>query len=176
MTSSNQERGPDIHHHTNVTLGSSKGWNVLVTFMLVAGIVVIGYQLSLGPWAELTATGISMFAITMITMSFKAGILKMPEVDANDDLAFTKSTLRRIYEELQQAIVNSSLLRIFFFALGYTLGFLLLRAAVGAGLSVLDSMWIAVGVGLLAGAAVVAQDKIFAAMRKMRTKKGQRAN
>lgn len=166
---------PEYHIHNTVALGGAKGWNVLTTFLVVGGIVVIGYQLSLGPWAEITATAISMFIVTLVSMAFKAGILRLPEIaPEEDDLAFTKSTLRRIYDEIQAAIVKSSVLRLVFFAAMYTAGFLVLRAVVAFGLGALNSMWMAIGVGLIAGAAVIAQDQIWAWIRRMHVKKGRK--
>ncbi|WP_281873174.1 hypothetical protein [Brachybacterium paraconglomeratum] len=138
--------------------------------MAVAGLTAIGYHLSLGPLAEVVATGISMFLVTLIGYMFKAGILNLPEKQ-DDDLAFTKSTLRRIYDEITAAIVNSSMPRLILFALLYTGGFLALRAAVSFGLGLLTSLWMAIGVGLLIGAAVVAQDQIWAWIRTRMLKK-----
>lgn len=93
-----------------------------------------------------------------------------PEKD--DDLAFTKSTIRRIYDEIQRAIANSSLFKLVLWAALYTAGFMLFRTGVAALLGMLNSMWMAIGVGLLAGAVVVGQDQILSWARKAMTKKG----
>lgn len=163
----------DTHIHNTIEVGGNRIWSILTTLLTVAGIVVIGYQLSLGPWAEVTATGISMFLVTLVGYMFKAGILRLPETkDTEDDLAFTKSTLRRMYDEIQGAIVKSSVFRLVLFAAGYTAIFLILRALVAFGLGALSSLWMAVGVGLLAGALIIAQDRIWALIRRMQAKKG----
>lgn len=167
-----RQPAPEVHVHNSVSMGGSKAWQVLTTMLLVGGLTAIGYQLSLGPYAEVTATGISMFILTLISLCFRAGILRLPETKGDDDLEFTKSTLRRIYDEIQMAIVKSSVLRLVAFAAVYTVGFLIMRAVVAFGLDLLNSMWMAIGVGLLVGAAVVAQDKIWEFVRKMQVKKG----
>lgn len=163
---------PEVHVHNSLRMEGSKIWQILTTMLLVGGLVAIGYQLSLGPYAEITATGISMFVLTLVSLCFRSGILKLPETRGEDDLEFTKSTIRRIYDEIQQAIANSSVLRLVIFAAIHTAGFLLMRGVVGFGLDLMNSMWMAIGVGLLAGAAVVAQDKILAAIRRMQATKG----
>lgn len=160
---------PEIHVHNS--FGGGRGWNILVTLLLVSGLTAIGYQLSLGPLAEIVATGMTMFLTTLIGYMFKAGILRLPEKE-DDDLAFTKSTLRRIYDELTAAIVKSSLFRLVLFAGAYTAGFLILRTVIAFGLGLLNSMWMAIGVGLLVGGALVAQDEILAWLRKVNVRKG----
>lgn len=171
---SNRATSPEVHVHNVVRLDSSRAWNIAITLMVVAGLTAIGYQLSLGPLRDVVATGISMFLTTLISMMFRAGILRLPERrPEDDDLAFTKSTLRRVYDEVQLAIVKSSLVRLVLFAAGYTAGFLVLRAGVDFGLGLLTSLWMAVGVGLLVGAAIVAQDQIWAWIRTLHNKKGR---
>lgn len=162
---------PEIHVHNS--FGGNRGWNIAVTLLAMAGITAIGYQLSLGPLAEIVSTGMTMFLVTLVGYMFKAGILRLPDKQ-DDDLAFTKSTLRRIYDELTAAIVKSSVLRLVLFAAAYTAGFLILRSIVGFGFSLMTSMWMAIGAGLLLGAAVVAQDQILAWLRTLNTKKGRK--
>lgn len=163
---------PEVHVHNTVSLGGARGWNILVTFLLVAGMTAIGYQLSLGPLKEVVATGISMFLTTLVGYMFKAGILRLPEKQ-DDDLAFTKSTLRRVYDELTAAVVKSSLPRLVLFALAYTAAFLVLRAGVSFGLGLMTSLWMAIGVGCIIGGLVVAQDQVLAWIRTLQTKKGK---
>lgn len=162
----------EVHVHNTVSLGGNRGLNILVTLLLVAGLTAIGYQLSLGPLKEVVATGIAMFLTTLVSYMFKAGILRLPETQ-DDDLAFTKGTLRRIYDELTAAIVKSSLPRLILFAAIYTAGFLVLRAGVSFGFGLLNSLWMAIGVGLILGALVVAQDQVLAWLRTLQTKKGR---
>jgi|JI8StandDraft_1071087.scaffolds.fasta_scaffold194968_2 hypothetical protein len=163
---------PTVHVHNAIRLDNGRGWNVLVTFLLVAGLTAIAYQLSLGPLADVVATGLAMFTTTLVTFMFRAGILRLPETQGPDDLAFTKSTLRRIYDELTAAIVNSSMPRLILFAAVQTAAFLIFRAAVAFGLGLLSSMWMAIGVGLIAGALVVAQDQIWSWVRGSMVKRG----
>lgn len=162
----------ETHVHNIIKVGGGRGWNVLITFLLVAGITAIGYQLSLGPLADVVSTGIAMFLTTFVTYMFRAGILRLPETQGEDDLEFTKSTVRRIYDELTAAIVNSSMPRLILFAAVQTAAFLLFRAAVAFGLGLMSSLWMAIGVGLIAGALVVAQDQIWAWVRASMLKKG----
>lgn len=160
---------PQIHIHN--AHGGGKGWNILVTLLLVAGGTAIGYHLSQGPMADDVATGMTVMLSTLVTSMFKAGILRMPEKEG-DDLAFTKSALRRIYDELTEAVVNSSVLRLVMFAVVHAVAFLLLRAVIAFGFGLLSSMWMAIGVGLLLGGAVVAQEQIWARLRQLNAKKG----
>lgn len=160
---------PAIHVHNS--FGGARGWNIVITLLAVGGLTAIGYQLSLGPLAEVVATGMTVFLTTLIGYMFKAGILCMPSKQ-DDDLAFTKSALRKIYDELTAAVVKSSVFRLVLFAAAYTAGFLVLRAAVSFGLGLMTSMWMAIGVGLLLGACVIAQDQIFAWLRTLNNKKG----
>lgn len=160
---------PEVVVHNTIKLDGNRGWNIAITLLAVAGVTAIGYQLSLGPLAEVVATGMTIFLTTLVNYMFKAGILNLPEKQ-DDDLAFTKGTLRRIYDEITAAIVKSSVLRLMLFALAYTVGFLLVRAVIAFGLGLMTSMWMAIGVGLLAGAAVIAQSEIFAWLRKLGNK------
>lgn len=161
---------PQVHVHNQIRLGGDRGWNVLITLLTVASITVAAYQLSLGPFADVVATGVAMFAITLTTYMFRAGILSLP-AGADDDLAFTKSTLRRVYDEITTAIINSSMPRLILFAAGQTAAFLVFRAIVAFGLSLLNSTLMAIAVGLGAGAIVVGQDKIWAWVRRSMVKR-----
>lgn len=165
---------PAVNVHNTIKLDGSRGWNIAISLLAVGGLTAIGYQLSLGPLFEVVATGMTMFVVTLVSYMFKAGILRLPEKQ-DDDLAFTKSAMRRIYDELTAAVVKSSMLRLVLFAMAYTAGFLVLRAAIAFGLGLLNSMWMAIGVGLLLGAVFVAQDQIFAWLRTLNAKKGGKA-
>ncbi|GAB3616576.1 hypothetical protein GCM10027416_11330 [Okibacterium endophyticum] len=161
---------PEVHVHNSIKLDSSRVWSVLITLMVSLAIACFGYQLSLGPLREVVATGLSMFLMTLVTLAFKAGILRLPEKQ-NDDLAFTKSTIRRIYDEIQAAIANSSMPRLLVFAAGQTAGFLILRAGVAFAFGLMSSLWMAAGFGLLFGAAVLAQEQIWAWIRTLHNSK-----
>lgn len=155
-----------------IRIEGARGWNILVTLLVTGGLTAIGYQFSLGPFADVVATGTTMFLVTLIGYMFKAGILRMPEKKDEGDLAFTKSTLRRIYDEIQTSIANSSALKLVLFAAGYTFGFLVLRAAMGFMFGLMTNMWVAIGIGLIIGGGIVAQNEILAWLRKLNTKKG----
>lgn len=156
----------------NITVGGNKGWNILVTLFISAGLTILAWRLSLSGFAEMAASGVTIFLVTLIGYLFKAGILRLPERAEDDDLAFTKSTLRRIYDEIQAAIVKSSLLKLVFFAMAYTLGFMVLRAAVAFGIGLLTTWWIALAVGLIIGGLIIAQDQILAWIRQSMVRKG----
>lgn len=161
---------PQVHVHNS--MGGDKGWNILVTLLISAGLTIIAWQLSLSGFAEMAASGVTIFLVTLVGYMFKAGILRLP-VSQDDDLAFTKSTLRRIYDEIQMAIAKSSLLKLVLFALAYTLAFMALRTAVAFGIGLLTTWWIALAVGLIIGGLVVAQDKILAWVRSSMIRKGK---
>ena len=160
------------HIHNHIQLGGNRWMNILITLLVCAGIMVIGWQLSLGPLKDTVATGMSMFAVALITNCFKAGLLKLPAKQGDDDLAFTKSTLRRIYDEIQKAIINSGIVRLVLFAAAYALGFVLLKTSVAWGLGLISSSWMAIGVGLIGGAALVGQEYIWAWFRRSWAKNG----
>ncbi|OYO00728.1 hypothetical protein CGZ95_08890 [Enemella evansiae] len=166
---------PIYENHTHVTIGGARGWNILFTLLVTAGLTVLAYQLSLSGFAEMAASGVSIFLVTLVGYLFKAGILRLPEKGEDDDLAFTKSTLRRIYDEIQQSIARSSMFKLVLYALAYTAGFMILRAGVAFGISLLTSMWVAIGVGLIVGGLVVAQDQILSWIRtSMVKRRGER--
>lgn len=162
---------PQIHVHNSI--GGDKGWNILVTLLISAGLTIIAWQLSLSGFAEMAASGVTIFLVTLVGYMFKAGILRLPVSQHDDDLAFTKSTLRRIYDEIQMAIAKSSLLKLVLFALAYTLAFMALRTAVAFGIGLLTTWWIALAVGLIIGALIIAQDKILAWVRSSMIRKGK---
>ena len=162
----------ETHVHNQINIGDGRGWGILATLLTVTGIVIIGWRLSLGPWHEVVATGLSMFIVTLVTYMFKAGILRLPEAE-DDDLAFTKSTLRRIYDEITAAIVKSSMLRLVLFAAAYTAAFLLLRGAVSFGLAAISSIWMAAGFGVIVAALIIMQDRVLALLRRLGEKKGK---
>lgn len=165
----------------NITVGGNKGRNILVTLCISAGLTILAWRLSLSGFAEMAASGVTIFLVTLVSYMFKAGILRLPEKSEDDDLAFTKSTLRRIYDEIQAAIVKSSLLKLVLFALAHTLGFMVLRAAVALGIGLLTTWWVALAVGLIIGGLIIAQDQILAWVRRSmvrksdETRKGQEA-
>lgn len=154
---------PQIHVHNS--FGGGKGWNILVTLLISAGLTVLAWRLSLSGFAEMAASGVTIFLVTLVGYMFKAGILRLPVSQEDDDLAFTKSTLRRIYDEIQQAIAKSSLLKLVLFAMAYTLAFMVLRTAVAFGIGLLTTWWIALAVGLIVGGLIIAQDQIIAWIR-----------
>lgn len=168
----NESNSPRIENIIRIEGG--RGWSILVTLLVTGGLTAIGYQFSLGPFAEVVATGSTMFLVTLIGYMFKAGILRMPEKSDDDDLAFTRGTLRRMYDEIQMSIANSSALKLILFAAGYTVGFLILRAGMGFLFNLMTNMWMAIGIGLLIGGAIVAQNEILAWLRKLNTKKGRK--
>jgi hypothetical protein len=171
---SNSDSRPEVHIHNAVSFGGGKGWNILVTLFISAGLTIVAWQLSLSGFAEMAASGVTIFLVTLISYMFKAGILRLPEKPEDDDLAFTKSTLRRIYDEIQAAIVKSSLFKLVLFALIYTIGFMVLRTAVAFGIGLLTTWWIALAVGLIVGGLIIAQDQILAWVRaNMVRKAGQ---
>lgn len=159
----------------NITVGGNKGWNILVTLFISAGLTILAWRLSLSGFAEMAASGVTIFLVTLVSYMFRAGILRLPETAEDDDLAFTKSTLRRIYDEIQAAIVKSSLLKLVLFALAHTVGFLVLRAAVAFGIGLLTTWWVALAVGLIIGGLIIAQDQIFAWVRRNMVRKSDEA-
>lgn len=176
MPADGAAQGPtEVHVHNTVAVGGSRGWNILITLLVTAGLTVLAYQLSLSGFAEMAASGISIFLVTLVGYMFKAGILRLPEQPNDDDLAFTKSTLRKIYDEVQTAIVKSSILKLVIFALIYTAGFMILRAAVAFGIGLLTSLWIAIGIGLIIGGLMVAQDQIWSWIRTRMVNKAGRS-
>lgn len=160
-----------VQVHVHNAIGGSKGWNILFTLLITAGLTVLAYQVSLSGFAELAASGVSIFLTALVGNLFKAGVLRLPEKTAGDDLAFTKSTLRRVYDEIQNAIANSGTFKLILFSLAYTVVWLLLRAVVAFGIGLLTTMWVAIGVGLIVGGLVVMQDQIWAWVRSHMTKK-----
>lgn len=156
----------------NIAIGDGRAWNILITLLISGGLTVFAWRLSLSGFKEMAASGVTIFIVTLIGYMFKAGILRLPAAPTDDDLAFTKSTLRRIYDEIQMAIVKSSMLKLVIFALIYSAGFMLLRTAVSVGIGMLTSWWIALGVGLIVGGLVIAQDQILAWLRANMIKKG----
>ncbi|WP_353113250.1 hypothetical protein [Microbacterium sp.] len=162
-----------IENHIKV--GDGRAWSILVTLLLVAGVTVLAYQLSLSGLADLAASAITFFVFTLVKSMFSAGILRMPEAEAGeDDFAFTKSALRKISDEFKLAIAKSSLLRLVLISAAITALFLLARMAAGALIGLMTSMWIAIGFGLILGALIVAQDQILAWARKAWVKKQNR--
>lgn len=162
---------PVIHIHNE---GGGARWiGILATLVITGGLTALAYQLALSGFAEMAASAVTIFVVTLVSYCFKAGILRMPaRADSEDDLAFTRSTLRRIYDEIQAAIAKSSVFRLVVFALVYTAGFMAIRWVAAVGLSALTSMWTAIGVGLLVGGAILLQSQILAWLRKAWTKKG----
>lgn len=71
---------PVVNVNTTVQTDTGRLLNILVTLLACGGITVIGYQLALNGLMELAASGISIFTVTLVQSCFKAGILKMPEV------------------------------------------------------------------------------------------------
>lgn len=168
------ERQPEVHVYNTVAASEGKGWNILVTLSISAGLTIFAWRLSLSGFAEMAASAATVFLVTLIGYLFKAGILRLPAQPEDDDLAFTKSTLRRIYDEIQAAIVKSSLLKLVIYAFIYMIAWMLLRSVIAFGISLLTTWWIALGVGLIVGGLVVAQDQILAWIRANMVKKGGR--
>ncbi|MBP1325064.1 hypothetical protein JOF28_000296 [Leucobacter exalbidus] len=177
MSNETRHDGPTQPRIENVIrIDGGRDWGgMLITLLATAGIMAIGYQLSLGPFADVVATGMTVFLVTLVGYLFKAGIWNLPPSGQDsDDLAFTKSTLRRIYDEIQTSIARSGVVKLIIFAALYTAGFLFLKAGMGVLFGLLSGTWMAIGVGLLFGAGLIAQKEILAWLRKLNTKKGRK--
>lgn len=171
MTTTNTDPQPDtpeVHVHTTVQVGSERGWTILATLLAIAGAVALAYSLSLGPLRDVAATGVAIFVTTLLKYMFSAGILQLPQQTADDDLAVTKSTVRRIYAEWQALIAKSSTFRLALLAFGYTVGFLLFRTLIAWGLGVFSSVWVAAGFGALLGAVIVSPTSFATLLRNFR--------
>jgi hypothetical protein len=148
-------------------------WRVLATFLVIIGFVVIAW--GLGQWGmlELAATGTAAVISMLLQLLLRNGFIVLP--DSKSDGARIeegKNALRSIVAMFQAMLDRSSLLRLVLIAVGYGIGFILVRAAISVVLGAfIGNIFFAIGFGAIIAAFICFPTLLAGTMRALKSRK-----
>lgn len=154
MTNPQQPVHVTVENNVQNDAGAKHGWQVAAILVAAATIGVAAWRLSLSPYAEMASSGLAILTVTFAKLLWRKKIITAPPKDEAkpDKLAFNKSVIRKMNDELQTAIDSGGALAAFGAAVAYMVGFLAFRAIIAAVLRHFASPWVG---GILGGALAV---------------------
>ncbi len=143
----------DIH----VQSGTGEILRIVATILLFGGAGAIAWSVAQGPNAEVAASGFSMMIVMMVRLAYGAGRISVPARNGSgtDDFAVTKGVIAQIAGEYRTALAKANLPVMVLISAAYAIGFLVLRAGVGAAMGIFSNLFIAGGAAAMVGALVV---------------------
>lgn len=125
------------------------GWQVISVLLLVGALFSLGWALSQAGLLDLAATGIAFFTTTLVRQMGVSITSRAPK-----EFEGSARLIDQVRSDFALWLAHRTLLSHALLAVGYTILFLLLRAATSAILTVIASPWIALAAGLALAAAV----------------------
>ncbi|MFT4086199.1 MAG: hypothetical protein QM658_03440 [Gordonia sp. (in: high G+C Gram-positive bacteria)] len=143
----------------NIQTGAGEIVRIVATLLLCGAVGMVGWALAEAGWLEVASTAVTMFAMQLMLLSARAGIIALPAKSGEESFAETKGIVRKVAAEYTAWLGRSNMLRLALIALAYTVGFLLVRQGVSAALTVFSNMWIA-GAASAALASIIIAPKL----------------
>ncbi|SMX86169.1 hypothetical protein [Brevibacterium aurantiacum] len=133
----------------NRSAGASHAWHVGATCLLVGAIFSLAWALSRAGMLDLAATGLAFF-VTALARQMGIGL----STAAPREFEGSANLLRQLQADFARWLSTRSVIAHALIALGYTIAFLLARAALSGIMTVIASPWVALAAGLALAAAV----------------------
>lgn len=130
---------------------ASHGWQVAGVVAIGAGLGALAYGFTQLGLIDLVSTATSAFILAFIRLTYS-----LNTDDETADFAKTRRALADLFDDWSRFATTRPIAGKVILAAGYAAVFVLLRAAVGLGLGLFASFWIAAGIGALAVSAVAA--------------------
>lgn len=167
---------PEIHVNVqNTNLDSNAHvWRVLGTIAAIAALVSLAYGLAEFGMLEMAATGTAATVAMLFQLLMRNGFIVLPESESDDQrIEEGKNALKAIVGMFQAILDRSSILRLTLIAIGYGIGFVLLRGVIAWALGVFTNIWIALAFGLLLAAFIVFPTLFAGIVKALKAKKGR---
>lgn len=129
--------------NVEIKIENNRPYQIIATLLLCGAIGMAAYALAKNGWLELAATMLTMFLFQLARLLFTNGIIGLPERQREGNFTRTAGLLRTMAEDFRVWQAKSATWRLALLATAYTLGFMLARAAISAGLVVFTNVWIA---------------------------------
>lgn len=139
----------------NRSAGASHVWHVGATCLLVGAVFSLAWALSRAGMLDLAATGVAFF-VTAFARQMGIGL----STAAPREFERSTNLLRQLQADFARWLSTRSVIAHALIALGYTIAFLLARAALSGMLTVIASPWVALAAGLALAAAVASPSLI----------------
>lgn len=149
--------------------GASHIWHVLGTVLLVGAVFSLAWALSAAGMLDLAATGVAYFVVTLARQMGVGLTTAAPR-----EFAGSAQLISQLQTDFARWLSTRSMIAHALIAMGYTIAFLLARAALSAILTVIASPWVALAAGL-ALAAAVASPSLIRSLFDAVGKRSQRA-
>lgn len=149
----------------NRSAGASHAWHVGATCLLVGAIFSLAWALSQAGMLDLAATGVAFF-VTTFARQMGIGLTTA----APREFEGSANLLRQLQADFSRWLSTRSLIAHALIALGYTVAFLLARAALSGILTVIASPWVALAAGLALAAAVASPSLIRSVIEAVGTR------
>lgn len=118
-------------------------YQIVATLLLCGAIGMVAFALAKNGWLEIAATMLTVFLVQLCRLLFQNGVIGLPEKQSDDAFKGTKGLLRTMAADFRVWQARSPVWRLAALATAYTLGFMLLRWAMGLALGVFTNIWIA---------------------------------
>ncbi|GAA1085087.1 hypothetical protein [Tsukamurella spumae] len=147
---------PIIINNDNST-GAREIINLIGTVIIFGGVGGLVWAVSQEGYAEMAASGFSIMIVQMIKMLLDAGVLAKPKT-AGGKRHFTglSADIRRYAAEFAEWRADRKMWQMAALALGYAIGFLVLRSMVLAALGIFHNVVFAVSAAAIVGGAIAA--------------------
>lgn len=165
----------EVHVHNTSMDANAHIWRVVATFLLVGALVSLAYGLAEWGLLEMAATGATAFIMMLFQLLMRNGFIVLggsgEAVNEDKRIEEGKGAIKAIVGMVQAFIDQSSILRLALIAVGYGVGFVLMRTLIAWGLGVFANIWIALAFGALL-ASIICFPTLFAGVfRMMKAKK-----
>lgn len=144
----------DQQINVHVQSGTGEILRIVATILLFGGAGAVAWNVAQGEHAEMAATGFSMMLVMIIKLMYSRGMIRVPS-RGGEEFTATKTMLTQVGDEYRRWLAGTSMPAMVVIAMGYAVGFLILRAGVAAALGVFQNLYIAGGVAAMVGALVV---------------------
>lgn len=161
------QQQPNINVH--VQSGTGEVLRIVSTVLLFGGAGALAWVVAQGPNAEMAASGMTMMIVMMAKLMYARGMVAIPSGSGSDFTA-TKSAIAQIAGEYRQWLSGTSMPALALISAGYAVAFLLLRAAVSAGMGVFGNLYVAGAVMAMVGAVVVFPSLVPSIIASLRRK------
>lgn len=146
---------PIIINNDNST-GAREIINLIGTIIIFGGVGGIVWAVSQEGYAEMAASGFSIMIVQMVKMLLDAGVLARPKRGEKKHFSSASSDVRRWAAEFAEWRADRKIWQMAALALGYAIGFLVLRSMVLAALGIFHNVVFAVSAAAVVGGAIAA--------------------
>ncbi|MCZ0914098.1 hypothetical protein O0V02_17000 [Gordonia amicalis] len=148
---------PIVINNHNDNSGAHEIINLIGTIIIFGGVGAVVWAVSQQGYAEMAASGFAIMLVQMVKMLLDAGVLAKPKKDGKKKhLEGISADVRRWADEIDEWRRDRTIWQMAGLALGYAIGFLVLRSMVLAALGIFHNVVFAIGAAAIVGGAIAA--------------------